>query len=147
MNAQGRSITVRQLLEGERLKALHLEVVAGEAGLARQSITNPRLQKPGLALAGYLPYVKPGRVQILGESEYAYLGTLGEEQRVHPAVMGRGHERLRVGRDPGRRPQLHHPLGGRAVLVCEDAVHDGPRALVQFGVAQPIGVALDRLGG
>jgi hypothetical protein len=76
VNAQGRSITVRQLLEGERPKALHLEVVAGEAGLGRQSITNPRLQKPGLALAGYLPYVKPGRVQILGESEYSYLATM-----------------------------------------------------------------------
>ena len=76
MNAQGRSITVRQLLEGERPKALHLEVVAGEGGVGRQSITNPRLQKPGLALAGYLPYVKPGRVQILGESEYSYLSTM-----------------------------------------------------------------------
>lgn len=76
MNTQGRSITVRHLLEGERLKALHLEVTAGQAGLGRQSITNPRLQKPGLALAGYLPYVKPGRVQILGESEYSYLATL-----------------------------------------------------------------------
>jgi HPr kinase/phosphorylase len=42
-------------------------------------IFNPRIQKPGLALAGYLPYVKAGRVQILGESEYAYLQTLGED--------------------------------------------------------------------
>jgi HPr kinase/phosphorylase len=33
-------------------------------------------------LAGYLPYVKTGRVQILGESEYAYLETLGEEEAV-----------------------------------------------------------------
>lgn len=76
MNAKGRSISVRTLCEDERLRAMHLEVVAGAAGLDRRWVTNPRLQKPGLALAGYLPYVKPGRVQILGESEYAYLATM-----------------------------------------------------------------------
>jgi HPr kinase/phosphorylase len=34
------------------------------------------VQKPGLAVAGFLPYVKPNRVQILGESEFDYLKTL-----------------------------------------------------------------------
>ena len=55
---------------------------AASAGGAPQSdalrtrrITNPRIQKPGLALAGYLPYVKAGRLQILGESEYDFLAT------------------------------------------------------------------------
>jgi hypothetical protein len=32
-------------------------------------ITHPRVQKPGLAFAGYYAYIKPGRVQIIGESE------------------------------------------------------------------------------
>jgi HPr kinase/phosphorylase len=72
----GRSISVRTLFEDERLRAMKLEVVAGAGGLDRRWITNPRLQKPGLALAGYLPYVKPGRVQVLGESEYSYLTTM-----------------------------------------------------------------------
>ncbi|MCC6128655.1 MAG: HPr(Ser) kinase/phosphatase, partial [Acidobacteria bacterium] len=36
----------------------------------------PRVQKPGLAMAGFLPYVRPHRVQILGESEFTYLATL-----------------------------------------------------------------------
>ena len=76
MTDKGRSIPVRTLLEAERLHSMQLELAAGAAGLDRRRITNPRLQKPGLALAGYLPYVKPGRVQILGESEYAYLATL-----------------------------------------------------------------------
>jgi HPr kinase/phosphorylase len=74
-----RTVTVGELLADERVSGLGIELVAGEAGLDRQLITNPRIQKPGLALAGYLPYVKPGRVQILGESEFAYLETLGEE--------------------------------------------------------------------
>jgi HPr kinase/phosphorylase len=60
------------------LDSLKLRSIAGEGGLETREIFNPRIQKPGLALAGYLPYVKPGRVQILGESEYAYLETLGE---------------------------------------------------------------------
>jgi HPr kinase/phosphorylase len=61
-----------------RLAHLKLKLVAGEGGLETREVFNPRIQKPGLALAGYLPYIKAGRLQILGESEYAYLETLGE---------------------------------------------------------------------
>jgi HPr kinase/phosphorylase len=75
-----RRIAVEELLEEKTLAFMDLEVLAGSAGLANREITNPRIQKPGLALAGYLPYVKPGRLQILGESEFAYLGTLGAEE-------------------------------------------------------------------
>ncbi len=73
-------LQVERLLEEPRLRFLRLEVLAGAGGLKEQAITNPRIQKPGLALAGYLPYVKPGRLQILGESEYSYLSTLGEDE-------------------------------------------------------------------
>jgi HPr kinase/phosphorylase len=72
-------ISVGRLLGEARLAPLKLRPAAGEGGLESRVIFNPRIQKPGLALAGYLPYVKPGRVQILGESEYAYLETLGED--------------------------------------------------------------------
>jgi HPr kinase/phosphorylase len=75
----GRRVPVDRLLEDKQLAALSIEVIAGTSGLRTQEITNPRIQKPGLALAGYLPYVKPGRLQILGESEYAFLLTLGED--------------------------------------------------------------------
>jgi HPr kinase/phosphorylase len=43
--------------------------------LARE-VANPRLQKPGLALAGFLASVKPGRVHVLGSSEAQFLATL-----------------------------------------------------------------------
>lgn len=72
-------LPVRLLLTERTLRPLELEVIAGSAGLDGRTITNPRIQKPGLALAGYLPYVKPGRLQILGESEFAFLATLTEE--------------------------------------------------------------------
>lgn len=74
-----RTLAVRQLLDSERLTNLRLQVIAGESGLDDRLISNPRIQKPGLALAGYSPYVKPGRLQILGESEYDYIATLGAE--------------------------------------------------------------------
>lgn len=57
------------------LGGLGLKLVAGKAGVDRV-IDWPRVQKPGLAVAGYLDYVKPNRVQILGESEFGYLETL-----------------------------------------------------------------------
>jgi len=75
-------ISVGRLLGEPRLAPLKMRVVAGEGGLESREIYNPRIQKPGLALAGYLPYVKAGRLQILGESEYSYLETLGEEEAI-----------------------------------------------------------------
>ncbi len=75
MTVRHETITADRLLHESRLASLGLRVVAGEAGLTRQ-VTNPRLQKPGLALAGFLEYVKPGRVQVIGFSEAQYLATL-----------------------------------------------------------------------
>jgi HPr kinase/phosphorylase len=72
-------VTVRELL-GQELADLGLRVLCGEGRLDNQ-ISNPRVQKPGLAFAGYYDYIKPGRVQIVGESETAYLQTLSAEVR------------------------------------------------------------------
>jgi HPr kinase/phosphorylase len=67
------TLTVRSLLdEGTDLR---LVLVAGESGLGRH-ITVQRIQKPGLALAGYVRQVHPERVQILGATEISYLETL-----------------------------------------------------------------------
>lgn len=72
-------VAVRDLL-GEELSDLRLRVLSGESRLDNR-IENPRVQKPGLAFAGYYPYIKPGRVQIIGESETAYLLTLSAAKR------------------------------------------------------------------
>ncbi len=67
------SVSVRALAAlGGPLK---LELVAGKAGLAR-AIEAPRIQKPALALAGYLDQIHPGRVQVLGNAEVGYLQRL-----------------------------------------------------------------------
>ncbi len=65
------TVRVRELLE-EAGAALRLRLVSGARGLDRP-IAQPRLQQPGLALAGYLPQLHPDRVQVLGNSEVSYL--------------------------------------------------------------------------
>ena len=59
---------------------LHLEILAGLHGGDR-ILRSARIQKPGLALAGYLAFVHPDRVQIFGQTELSYLATLGIEAR------------------------------------------------------------------
>ena len=75
----GPHVKVSELLS-EELDYLHLAVLSGETHLDNR-ITHPRVQKPGLAFAGYYPYIKPGRVQIIGESETEYLKTLPDSER------------------------------------------------------------------
>jgi HPr kinase/phosphorylase len=74
-------ISVDELLSDAHLQPLELNVAAGSNGMHRE-ITNPRLQKPGLALAGHLPYVRAGRVQVIGASESEYLSTLSRDVAV-----------------------------------------------------------------
>ena len=73
-------VAVQELFSSD-LGELDLSVISGESFLGNL-ITHPRVQKPGLAFAGYYEYIKPGRVQIVGESETAYLGTLDQETRL-----------------------------------------------------------------
>jgi HPr kinase/phosphorylase len=66
--------------------AIPLNQIAGEAGLDRP-INHPRIQKNGLALAGHHQGVVPTRVQLLGETELSYLGSLTPDGR---SVASRG---------------------------------------------------------
>jgi HPr kinase/phosphorylase len=83
MSARG--VTVRALLASQDA-GLHLDLLAGGEGLERM-ITVPRVQKPGLALTGYLVPVHPERIQVLGYAEVSFLGTL-DSTRVRAAVEG-----------------------------------------------------------
>ncbi len=71
--------TVRELsqLPSQRLK---LTRRGGEDGLDNP-ITSPRIQKLGLALAGYVEYLHEGRVQLVGRTEINYLKTLSAADR------------------------------------------------------------------
>jgi HPr kinase/phosphorylase len=74
------SITVSEFLAHAPTQ-LELRVLAGEAGAATRELTVPRIQKLGLALAGFTHYIHSGRLQIVGQSEIWFLGQLDAEQR------------------------------------------------------------------
>ena len=63
------------------VEGLALELVAGRAGLDRR-IANQRIQKPGLALTGFVAHVHPDRMQVLGLTEIDYLNQIDEPRRI-----------------------------------------------------------------
>ncbi len=65
-------MAVRELLTDEAAEELDLTLLSGAEGLDNV-VNRPRIQKPGLALAGFLEYIHPGRIQILGKSEINFL--------------------------------------------------------------------------
>jgi HPr kinase/phosphorylase len=60
---------------------LELSLLAGHRGAAVRRFTIARIQKLGLALAGFTNYIHPGRLQIVGQSEIRFLRQLNPEQR------------------------------------------------------------------
>jgi HPr kinase/phosphorylase len=70
------AVTVDGLLEARpESVGLPMQLLAGARGLERR-ITNPYIQKTGLALAGFHEYLHAGRVLIYGESEIRFLESL-----------------------------------------------------------------------
>ena len=65
----------------------NLRLVAGKTGIHRR-IAVPRIQKPGLALAGYVQQIHPKRVQVIGTPELSYL------QSMPPLTARRAVERI-----------------------------------------------------
>jgi HPr kinase/phosphorylase len=74
------SMTVGELLTDEAAASLNLVLLSGSNGLDNV-VDRPRIQKPGLALAGFLEYVHPNRVQVLGKSETSFLNERAPAER------------------------------------------------------------------
>ena len=72
-------LTIERLIE-ERKDYLQIELVSGRSGL-HNKIWKTRIQRPGLALSGYMDKMDPQRVQVLGSTELAYLASLESERR------------------------------------------------------------------
>lgn len=93
------AVKVEQLLT-DPAAGLGLTLLGGRVGLER-SITAPRIQKPGLALVGFIDRLHRERVHVLGGTELAFVETLAPGERLrgltalvqlHPAciVLTRG---------------------------------------------------------
>lgn len=72
-------ITCKSLFSDDKYR-LGLELLGGGEGLGNV-IRLPRIQKPGLALAGHSDQIRPFRVQVLGETEIEFLRSLPEDAR------------------------------------------------------------------
>lgn len=77
-------LTIQEILDEEEA-GLDLELLAGASGL-QNVVTVPRIQKPGLALAGYTDSLHPDRIQILGSTELSYLGSMPRKQAIEQIV-------------------------------------------------------------
>lgn len=76
---QPQSIKVEDIVN-DRAFDLRVELVAGEQGLLRR-IVSPRIQKPGLALAGFTGHIHPERLAVFGNTEMSFLATLDEAKQ------------------------------------------------------------------
>jgi HPr kinase/phosphorylase len=79
-NDENPSITIGAFVAGAPAD-LALGFVAGRRGAEARHLRTPRIQKLGLALAGFPHYVHEGRVQIVGQSELQFLGQLSSGER------------------------------------------------------------------
>jgi HPr kinase/phosphorylase len=71
-------LSIQEIL-GEKEAGLDLILLGGKPGLGR-FVQVPRIQKPGLALAGYTTNLHPDRIQVLGSTELSYLQELPPDQ-------------------------------------------------------------------
>lgn len=62
-------------------EALGLALQGERVGFDR-AISEPAMNRPGLALAGFFSYFAPKRVQVMGHAEMAYLRKLPEPMRI-----------------------------------------------------------------
>jgi HPr kinase/phosphorylase len=67
----GITLSINDLLTDNEY-GLALTLLAGRQGLSNR-ISSSRIQKPGLALAGYTEHLHPDRLQVLGNTEISYL--------------------------------------------------------------------------
>jgi HPr kinase/phosphorylase len=74
---EGITLSLQEILNDSEY-GLGLVLLAGERGLEHR-ISSSRIQKPGLALAGYTEHLHPDRIQVLGNTEISYLEQIDDQ--------------------------------------------------------------------
>jgi HPr kinase/phosphorylase len=77
--------------ERDKDHGLDLTLMAGRKGLQKK-ITHAQVQKLGLAMTGFTRFINPERLQVVGNTEMAFLRTLSREQqeKVMSQIFGLG---------------------------------------------------------
>jgi HPr kinase/phosphorylase len=78
-------ISLKKVFEDLR-EQLDLELMTGTGALER-TLSAKDVHRPGMALMGFTENFLPGRLQVMGESEMAYLSTLQPDEQI--AAFGR----------------------------------------------------------
>ena len=73
-------VTVGEVLRAGTIRQ-HFTVVAGASGLDRQ-VRSKSIQRLGVGLTGYTQHLDAHRIQLIGQSETGYLGTLRPFKRL-----------------------------------------------------------------
>lgn len=73
---EGISLSIQDFLDDVDY-GLGLKFLAGKRGLSNR-VYSSRIQKPGLALAGYTEHFHPDRIQVLGNTEISYLNRIDD---------------------------------------------------------------------
>ncbi len=73
---QENKIKVQELLQ---ITELEIKKVYARKWLNKQ-VHHFQPQRPGLAFAGYLEYINPGRIQVIGKTEFGYLKKIGKQE-------------------------------------------------------------------
>ncbi len=81
MQNESPKISVAKFVEKSPLD-LQIEILSGNEGLQEREINSARIQKLGLALAGFAHYIHTGRIQIVGQSEIWYLSQLESAKKI-----------------------------------------------------------------
>ncbi|GKQ43047.1 HPr kinase/phosphorylase [Companilactobacillus sp. RD055328] len=69
-------VSVRQLVEDNDLK-----VISGEEFLSSKFVTVSDISRPGIELTGYFDYYPSERIQLLGQTEVAYIQELSSDTK------------------------------------------------------------------
>lgn len=77
---KGNRFTVADFYEAGR-EELSLSLLVGGKGMERV-IEEPIVNRPGLALTGFYEHFAPGRVQLIGNGEMAYMRSLSPKERL-----------------------------------------------------------------
>ncbi len=72
------TISIREILE-EKEAGLELELLSGKSGI-ENLVSQPRIQKPGLALAGFNKSLHSDRIQVLGSTELCFLADMATDE-------------------------------------------------------------------
>ena len=68
------SITLDKLMQELQFEEIYMPVPANEI-----NIVNREVNRPGLALAGFLTVFEPSRIQVIGRAEMQYLFEIGRD--------------------------------------------------------------------